>query len=136
MFKSVAHIAVIMCMFVAFLGQTFTYSAMSCNMVVDAHLHNSSMNEVFMGGQIEHGAMTHAASTDNMMHHAMMADSSTEDCCADECACPASACTSVSLVNTQPYTVPTDASVSAIMSTESFLLNSHRKSLYRPPILA
>lgn len=123
MFNTVSKVIVLALMLIAFVGQVFANSTMSCEMSL--HNHESQMNMNHF--QIEsHQAVVHH----NQDTHA----SNTEDCCQKECFCPTGVCNSVVFlhsVNRAPDIAGTDeVTISYHFAQPKTILTS----LYRPPI--
>jgi len=116
MSKAFSKVLVITLMLVAFVGQAFAYSAMSCEMSLGSH--ESHMN-------MEHSKMSHHEG----MEHGDMNKSSngqSEDCCG---VCPTNACSSTTVLSCQIFS----ESVAALQSKQPHSIST---SLYRPPIFA
>lgn len=126
MFKLVSKAVVITLMLVAFVGQAFAYSAMSCEMSSGSHESHMSM---------DHSKMSHH---EGMNHNDMNKSSNvqTEDCCDVDCVCPANACTSVTVLNSSVDSTDVQSLNEALVALQSKQPNSISTSLYRPPIFA
>ena len=113
-------------MLVAFVGQAFAYSAMSCEMSSGSH--ESHMN-------MEHSKMSHHEG----MEHGDMNKSSngqSEDCCDVECVCPANACSSTTVLNSSVDSTDIQIFSESVAALQSKQPHSISTSLYRPPIFA
>ena len=113
-------------MLVAFVGQAFAYSAMSCEMSLGSH--ESHMN-------MEHSKMSHHEG----MNHGEMNKSSngqSEDCCDVECVCPANACSSTTVLNSSVDSTDIQILSESVAALQSKKPHSISTSLYRPPIFA
>ncbi len=112
-------------MLVAFVGQAFAYSAMSCEMSLGSH--ESHMN-------MEHSKMSHHEG----MEHGDMNKSSngqSEDCCG-VCVCPTNACSSTTVLNSSIDSTDIQIFSESVAALQSKQPHSISTSLYRPPIFA
>lgn len=130
MTKSLSKVLVVAAMLIAFIGQAFAYSSMSCEMSDGSHESHMNMSHDSM----DHSSMDHAS-----MNHSSVDQSGQqnhEECCGSDCVCPASACMSISIVGSEPKT----AYLARLSEGVSFQPLNQTKSiptsLYRPPIFA
>ncbi|KMT66762.1 hypothetical protein [Catenovulum maritimum] len=126
MSKAFSKVLVITLIMVAFVGQTFAYSAMSCEMPPGSHESHMNMEHSNMG---HHEGMNHGEMTKS-------SNAQTEDCCTLECVCPANACTSKTMLISSvdlTYIQVLSESVATLKSKQPHSIST---SLYRPPIFA
>ena len=135
MTRSISNVLVVAAMLIAFIGQAFAYTSMSCEMSSDSHESHMNMNHDSM----DHSIMNHSDMDHASMDHSSVEQSGSqnhEECCGSECACPASACMSISIVGSEPKT----AYLARLSESVSFQSINQTKSistsLYRPPIFA
>ena len=126
MHKPISRFVVILAMLVAFVGQAWASSAMSCEMMVSLHKTHVSKEHCSM---TEHGSMEQNMSKTG--------DSKSDDCCnATGCVCPASGCTSAPMLFTSiniADVITTNAKAVVQYPQQPVSIIS---SLYRPPIFA
>ncbi|GLX84052.1 hypothetical protein tloyanaT_03040 [Thalassotalea loyana] len=126
MSRAFSKVLVMTLMLIAFVGQVFAYSAMSCEMSSSSH--ESHMN-------MEHSKMSHHEG----MNHGDMNKSSngqSEDCCDVECICPANACSSSTALNSSIDSTDIQILSESVAELQSNRPYSISTSLYRPPIFA
>ncbi len=119
MSKAFSKVLVMTLMLVAFVGQAFAYSAMSCEMSSGSHESHMNMNM-----NMNHGDMNKSS------------NGQSEDCCDVECICPANACSSTTVLNSSVDSTDIQIlseSVAALQSNQPLSIST---SLYRPPIFA
>ena len=126
MFKHFTKAVVMTLMLVAFVGQTFAYSAMSCEMSSGSHESHMNMDHSKMS---HHEGMNHGNMNENN-------NSQSEDCCGVECVCPANACTSATMLNSSVDSTDIKMLSESLAALQSKQPNSISTSLYRPPIFA
>ncbi len=106
-------------MLVAFVGQAFAYSAMSCEMSSGSHESHMNMNM-----NMNHGDMNKSS------------NGQSEDCCDVECICPANACSSTTVLNSSIDSTDIQIFSESVAALQSKQPHSISTSLYRPPIFA
>ena len=106
-------------MLVAFVGQAFAYSAMSCEMSSGSHESHMNMNM-----NMDHGDMNKSS------------NGQSEDCCDVECICPANACSSTTVLNSSVDSTDIHILSESVAAMQSKQPHSISTSLYRPPIFA
>ena len=106
-------------MLVAFVGQAFAYSAMSCEMSSGSHESHMNMNM-----NMDHGDMNKSS------------NGQSEDCCDVECICPANACSSTTVLNSSIDSTDIQIFSESVAALQSKQPHSISTSLYRPPIFA
>lgn len=119
MSKAFSRVLVITLMLVAFVGQAFAYSAMSCEMSSGSHESHMNMNM-----NMDHGDMNKSS------------NGQSEDCCDVECICPANACSSTTVLNSSIYSTDIQIFSESVAALQSKQPHSISTSLYRPPIFA
>lgn len=117
MSKAFSKVLVITLMLVAFVGQAFAYSAMSCEMSSGSHESHMNMN-------MDHGDMNKSS------------NGQSEDCCDVECICPANACSSTTVLNSSIDSTDIQIFSESVAALQSKQPHSISTSLYRPPIFA
>ncbi|KZY58505.1 hypothetical protein A3733_26535 [Pseudoalteromonas shioyasakiensis] len=117
MSKAFSKVLVITLMLVAFVGQAFAYSAMSCEMSSGSHESHMNMN-------MNHGDMNKSS------------NGQSEDCCDVECICPANACSSTTVLNSSIDSTDIQIFSESVAALQSKQPHSISTSLYRPPIFA
>ena len=117
MSKAFSKVLVITLMLVAFVGQAFAYSAMSCEMSSGSHESHMNMN-------MDHGDMNKSS------------NGQSEDCCDVECICPANACSSTTVLNSSVDSTDIQIFSESVAALQSKQPHSISTSLYRPPIFA
>lgn len=125
MFKPFSNTFVIAAMFIAFIGQTSAFSMLSCEMPMDPHQSQESMDHSLMNHHDE-------INEDDAMHKSK--SSSAENCCDVDCVCPTHACSSFTFLNSELY----DINVIQLSEFDSLQIIEQPKatnsSPYRPPI--
>ena len=121
MSKAFSRVLVITLMLVAFVGQAFAYSAMSCEMSSGSHESHMNMN---MNMNMDHGDMNKNS------------NGQSEDCCDVECICPANACSSTTVLNSSIDSTDIQIFSESVAALQSKQPHSISTSLYRPPIFA
>lgn len=113
-------------MLIAFVGQAFAYTAMSCEMSTGSHESHMNMDHSTMN---DHEGMNHSdmSKTDN---------GQSEDCCDADCVCPENACTSTTVLNSNVNSTDIQSLSEAVVIQQSNQPKSISTSLYRPPIFA
>ena len=125
MSKAFSKVVVIAFMLIAFIGQAFAYSAMSCEMSADSHESHMKM---------DHSKMAHH---EGMNHDEMSSGKAkVENCCGMDCICPASACTSTVVLNSDAYFTDILLLSEAVLLQHIDIPHSVSSSLFRPPIFA
>ena len=119
MSKAFSRVLVITLMLVAFVGQAFAYSAMSCEMSSGSHELHMNMNM-----NMDHGDMNKSS------------NGQSEDCCDVECICPANACSSTTVLNSSIDSTDIQIFSESVAALQSKQPHSISTSLYRPPIFA
>ena len=119
MSKAFSRVLVITLMLVAFVGQAFAYSAMSCEMSSGSHESHMNMNM-----NMDHGDMNKSS------------NGQSEDCCDVECICPANACSSTTVLNSSVDSTDIQIFSESVAALQSKQPHSISTSLYRPPIFA
>ena len=119
MSKAFSKVLVITLMLVAFVGQAFAYSAMSCEMSSGSHESHMNMNM-----NMNHGDMNKSS------------NGQSEDCCDVECICPANACSSTTVLNSSVDSTDIQILSESVAALQSKQPHSISTSLYRPPIFA
>ena len=119
MSKAFSRVLVITLMLVAFVGQAFAYSAMSCEMSSGSHESHMNMNM-----NMDHGDMNKSS------------NGQSEDCCDVECICPANACSSTTVLNSSVDSTDIQIFSEFVAALQSKQPHSISTSLYRPPIFA
>lgn len=119
MSKAFSKVLVITLMLVAFVGQAFAYSAMSCEMSSGSHESHMNMNM-----NMNHGDMNKSS------------NGQSEDCCDVECICPANACSSTTVLNSSVDSTDIQILSESVVALQSKQPHSISTSLYRPPIFA
>ena len=119
MSKAFSKVLVITLMLVAFVGQAFAYSAMSCEMSSGSHELHMNMNM-----NMDHGDMNKSS------------NGQSEDCCDVECICPANACSSTTVLNSSIDSTDIQIFSESVAALQSKQPHSISTSLYRPPIFA
>ena len=119
MSKAFSKVLVITLMLVAFVGQAFAYSAMSCEMSSGSHESHMNMNM-----NMNHGDMNKSS------------NGQSEDCCDVECICPANACSSTTVLNSSVDSTDIQILSESVAALQSKKPHSISTSLYRPPIFA
>ena len=119
MSKAFSKVLVITLMLVAFVGQAFAYSAMSCEMSSGSHESHMNMNM-----NMDHGDMNKSS------------NGQSEDCCDVECICPANACSSTTVLNSSVDSTDIQILSESVAAMQSKQPHSISTSLYRPPIFA
>ena len=119
MSKAFSKVLVITLMLVAFVGQAFAYSAMSCEMSSGSHESHMNMNM-----NMNHGDMNKSS------------NGQSEDCCDVECVCPANACSSTTVLNSSIDSTDIQIFSESVAALQSKQPHSISTSLYRPPIFA
>lgn len=119
MSKAFSKVLVITLMLVAFVGQAFAYSAMSCEMSSGSHESHMNMNM-----NMDHGDMNKSS------------NGQSEDCCDVECICPANACSSTTVLNSSIDSTDIQIFSESVAALQSKQPHSISTSLYRPPIFA
>ncbi|MCF2918559.1 MULTISPECIES: hypothetical protein [unclassified Pseudoalteromonas] len=119
MSKAFSKVLVITLMLVAFVGQAFAYSAMSCEMSSGSHESHMNMNM-----NMNHGDMNKSS------------NGQSEDCCDVECICPANACSSTTVLNSSIDSTDIQIFSESVAALQSKQPHSISTSLYRPPIFA
>jgi len=119
MSKAFSKVLVITLMLVAFVGQAFAYSAMSCEMSSGSHESHMNMNM-----NMNHGDMNKSS------------NGQSEDCCDVECICPANACSSTTVLNSSVDSTDIQILSESVAAMQSKQPHSISTSLYRPPIFA
>ncbi len=119
MSKAFSRVLVITLMLVAFVGQAFAYSAMSCEMSSGSHESHMNMNM-----NMDHGDMNKSS------------NGQSEDCCDVECICPANACSSTTVLNSSIDSTDIQIFSESVAALQSKQPHSISTSLYRPPIFA
>ena len=119
MSKAFSRVLVITLMLVAFVGQAFAYSAMSCEMSSGSHESHMNMNM-----NMNHGDMNKSS------------NGQSEDCCDVECICPANACSSTTVLNSSIDSTDIQIFSESVAALQSKQPHSISTSLYRPPIFA
>ena len=117
MSKAFSKVLVMTLMLVAFVGQAFAYSAMSCEMSSGSHESHMNMN-------MDHGDMNKSS------------NGQSEDCCDVECICPANACSSTTVLNSSVDSTDIQILSESVAALQSKKPHSISTSLYRPPIFA
>ena len=117
MSKAFSRVLVITLMLVAFVGQAFAYSAMSCEMSSGSHESHMNMN-------MDHGDMNKSS------------NGQSEDCCGVECVCPTNACSSKTVLNSSIDSTDIQIFSESVAALQSKQPHSISTSLYRPPIFA
>lgn len=125
MIKPVSKDIVVVAMLIAFIGQAWAYTSMSCEMSADSHQSHMTMDHSSIKS---HESMDHGDMKVNT--------SSSEDCCDVDCVCPANACTSTLALNSNVDSKDIQLSSESVVIIQSIQLNSISSSLYRPPIFA
>ena len=125
MFKPLSKVLVVAAMLIAFVGQAFAYTAMSCGMSEDSHQSHMTMDHSSMKS---HEGMDHG--------DVKVSTPSSEDCCDVDCNCLANACTSVTFLNSINGSSKVPSFTEAVASQRSEQPKSISTSLYRPPIFA
>ena len=123
MSKAFSKVLVITLMLVAFVGQAFAYSAMSCEMSSGSHESHMNMN-MNMNMNMDHGDMNKSS------------NGQSEDCCDVECICPANACSSTTVLNSSIDSTDIQIFSESVAALQSKQPHSISTSLYRPPIFA
>jgi pyruvate/2-oxoglutarate/acetoin dehydrogenase E1 component len=123
MSKAFSRVLVITLMLVAFVGQAFAYSAMSCEMSSGSHESHMNMN-MNMNMNMDHGDMNKSS------------NGQSEDCCDVECICPANACSSTTVLNSSIDSTDIQIFSESVAALQSKQPHSISTSLYRPPIFA
>ena len=119
MSKAFSKVLVMTLMLVAFVGQAFAYSAMSCEMSSGSHESHMNMNM-----NMNHGDMNKSS------------NGQSEDCCDVECICPANACSSTTVLNSSIDSTDIQIFSESVAALQSKQPHSISTSLYRPPIFA
>ena len=119
MSKAFSKVLVMTLMLVAFVGQAFAYSAMSCEMSSGSHELHMNMNM-----NMDHGDMNKSS------------NGQSEDCCDVECICPANACSSTTVLNSSVDSTDIQILSESVAALQSKQPHSISTSLYRPPIFA
>ena len=119
MSKAFSKVLVMTLMLVAFVGQAFAYSAMSCEMSSGSHESHMNMNM-----NMDHGDMNKSS------------NGQSEDCCDVECICPANACSSTTVLNSSIDSTDIQIFSESVAALQSKQPHSISTSLYRPPIFA
>lgn len=135
MFKPFSKVVVVALMLIAFVGQAFAYTSMSCEMSADTHQSHMTMDHSSM----DHSSMDNSSmSYDEGMDHTSMktSASNSEDCCGVDCVCPVNACASVIVLNADNGSSEILSLSEAVLSHLSQQPNYISTSLYRPPIFA
>ena len=130
MFRVFSKIAVTTLMLIAFVGQSFAYNAVRCEMAVNAHKSHMTM---------DHSTMSHHEMMSHGMNESDMDKSSTnqsQDCCGTDCVCPANTCSSAIVLISQFSSNEIMPLKDAVNLMQSKQPSSIPTSLFRPPIFA
>lgn len=126
MSKVFSKVLVITLMLVAFVGQTFAYSAMPCEMPLGSHESHVSLDLPKLS---HHEGMNHGEVNKS-------SNNQSKDCCDVECVCPANACSSSTVLNSSIDSTGMHILSESVAALESKQPHSISSSLYRPPIFA
>ena len=126
MLKPLSKTIVLILVLIAFVGQVFAYSAMSCEMLAGSHESHMQMDHSKMN---HHEGMNHDEMNTNI-------NGQTEECCVVDCVCPANACTSTTALNSSVVLSDIQSLSEAVATLQSKQPNSISTSFYRPPIFA
>jgi len=131
MLKLFSKILIVAAVLIAFVGQAFANTMMSCEMSAE-----STQSYMVM----DHSSMDHSSVDHSMMgEHDMTSKSDKqnhEECCGADCACPASACTTLTIVSSALQSANLVRLSEAVVFQLANQTKSIPSSLFRPPIFA
>lgn len=123
--NSSVRLLILFAFVIAFIGQSFAFESLSCEMAMD---NTPSMDH----SNMSHSGMGHSNMDDQVMVHQAM----DEDCCGAECQCPPSACASFSYVGNQQRLQTTNSISEKFIATAFTLTYTDINLPFRPPISA